>query len=213
MVRVKICGITRKEDALVALEAGAHALGLVFYPESPRYVDPEYARWLVPSLPPLVSWVGVFVNRSVEEMVVTARGVGLDTLQLHGDEEPRVCRACLVEGFKVIKAIRVASEKDLEWLDRYRGSVSAILLDTRVPGRYGGTGQTFHWRLAAKVGDVPVILAGGLTPDNVTQAIEEVHPWGVDVSSGVERTPGVKDHRLVELFVRRAIGLEVRSKR
>ncbi len=206
MIRVKICGITRPEDAMVAMEAGAHALGLVFHPLSPRYLEPQRAREMVASLPPLVSWVGVFVDRSVDEVLRVAEDVGLDTIQLHGHEGPRECGACREEGFRVIKAVRVASQRDLEGLEAYRGAVSAFLLDTKVPGRYGGTGRTFPWELVTKVEGVPIILAGGLNPGNVVRAIERAQPWGVDVSSGVEKAPGVKDHELVRLFVGRATG-------
>ncbi len=205
MVRVKICGITREEDALVALEAGAHALGLVFYPGSPRYVDPSRARGLVMGTPPLVSWVGVFVDEPGERVVSLARHIGLDTLQLHGAEPPDVCRACLEEGFRVVKALRVATERDLEGWEAYRGVVSALLLDTKVPGAYGGTGETFPWELARRVRGIPVILAGGLTPEKVAQAVEVARPWGVDVSSGVEVAPGIKDPEKVRSFVTNAM--------
>ena len=197
MVRVKICGITRKEDALAAMKAGVHALGLVFHPESPRFIAPYQAKEMIVSLPPLVSWVGVFVNQCVEVVLETARQVGLDTIQLHGEESPKACQYCLEKGFRVVKAIRVASDEDLKAVEKYRGVVSAILLDTRVTGKYGGTGRTFPWKLALQVKDIPIILAGGLNPENVAQAIAEVHPWGVDVSSGVETTPGIKDPMLI----------------
>ncbi len=201
MVRVKICGITRKEDALAAMEAGAHALGLVFYPKSPRYVEPQRARDLVGGLPPLVSWVGVFVDVPVEEMITTARMVGLDTLQLHGDESPQVCRTCREEGFRVIKALRLASRDDLKAGEDYRGVISALLLDTKVSGEYGGTGRSFPWELATEIRGIPVILAGGLNPENVAEAIKVARPWGVDVSSGVERAPGIKDHEKMRRFI------------
>ncbi len=209
MVRVKICGITRQEDALAAMRAGAHALGLVFYPQSPRFVSPSLAKRMISSLPPLVSWVGVFVDYPVEGAIETARQVGVDTIQLHGRVSPYECRYYLEKGFKVIRSVRVGSEEDLKGIEKYRGAVSAILLDTKIPGLYGGTGRTFPWELARLVEGFHVILAGGLNQDNVAQAIGEVRPWGVDVSSGVEKEPGIKDHRLMELFVRRV--MEVRG--
>lgn len=201
MVRVKTCGITRRDDALIAMEAGVHALGLVFHPESPRFIAPSQAREMILSLPPLVSWVGVFVNQYVEVVLETARQVGLDTIQLHGEESRQECHYCLEKGFRVVKAIRVASEEDLKVSEKYRGAVSAILLDTRVTGEYGGTGRTFPWKLALQVKDIPIILAGGLNPENVAQAIAKVHPWGVDVSSGVEMAPGLKDPMLIREFM------------
>ncbi len=213
MVRVKVCGITRREDALEAMKAGVHALGVVFQPESPRFVAPSQARRVIVSLPPMVSWVGVFVNQYVEAVLETAHQVGLDTLQLHGEESRHECHYFLEKGFRVIKAIRVASEKDLKILERYRGAVSAILLDTRVAGEYGGTGRTFPWKLARQVKDIPIILAGGLNPENVAQAIAEVHPWGVDASSGVEMAPGIKDPGLIREFMNNILGRRIEEKR
>jgi phosphoribosylanthranilate isomerase len=212
MVRVKTCGITRREDALVAMEAGVHALGLVFHPESPRFIAPSQARRMIVSLPPLVSWVGVFVNQYAGVVLETARQVGLDTLQLHGEESRQECHYCLEKGFRVIKAIRVALEKDLKVLEGYRGAVSAILLDTRVTGEYGGTGRTFPWKLARQVKDIPIILAGGLNPGNVAQAIAEVHPWGVDVSSGVEMAPGLKAPGLIREFMNNILRRRIEEK-
>jgi len=206
---VKICGITRKDDALVALLAGVHALGFVFYPGSPRCLVPEKARRLIYELPPLVSLVGVFVNTPSEEMVDVARYVGLDTLQLHGNEPPEACDYCRREGFRVIKAIRVREKRDLEIVESYRGVVSAFLLDTLVEGSYGGTGCAFPWALAREVGGVPVVLAGGLCPDNVKEAMDKVKPWAVDVSSGVEKEPGVKDHKLIKEFMERVLSWRV----
>jgi len=189
----------------MAMGAGAHALGLVFYPKSPRYVDPGRARELVEGVPPLVSWVGVFVDVPVEEMITVARKVGLDTLQLHGNEPPRVCRACRDEGLRVMKALRVCSPGDLKGWEEYREVVTALLLDARVPGEYGGTGQSFPWELAGQIQGVPVILAGGLNPENVARAIEVARPWGVDVSSGVEKAPGIKDPEKVRSFMKAVI--------
>lgn len=212
MVRVKICGITRKSDALIAMETGVHALGLVFHPKSPRFVPPPRAKEMIASLPPLVSWVGVFVNQPVEAVLETVRQVGLDTVQLHGEESRQECHYCLEKGFRVVKAIRVATEEDLKVSEEYRGAVSAILLDTRVTGEYGGTGRSFPWKLALQVKDIPIILAGGLNPENVAQAVAEVHPWGVDVSSGVEAAPGVKDPALIRAFMNNILKRDTEEK-
>ncbi|HAM72554.1 MAG TPA: phosphoribosylanthranilate isomerase [Verrucomicrobiales bacterium] len=197
-VRVKICGITSLRDAMVAVEAGADALGFVFYNKSPRHVTPAKAARIIRQLPPFVSRVGLFVNAPVEEIRSTADAAGLDTLQLHGDETPGFCH---LFSLPVLKAIRVESKASLRGLKAY--DVSAILLDAFVAGTRGGTGKTFDWRLAreAKANGTPVIVAGGLTPENVGEAVRRVSPYGVDVSSGVELAPGRKDARKVRAFI------------
>ena len=200
MVRVKICGITSRQDALHAARCGADALGFVFYPGSPRYVSPEQARGIIEELPPFVTTVGLFVNESPGDIRRIAEGCGLDVLQLHGDESPA---ACEIPPFRVMKAFRVKDERSLDGLPDYR--VSAFLLDAWVAGSYGGTGQSFNWDLAARIArDVPVVLAGGLDPDNVAQAVGAVRPYGVDVSSGVELAAGRKDPDKVAAFIRNA---------
>lgn len=203
MVRVKVCGIRRREEALACLESGVHALGLVFYPPSPRFIAPEEARRLVLGTPPLVAWVGVFVDEDPGKVLEVARFVGVDTVQLHGSEPPEWCEELMGEGLRVIKALRVSSREDLRGWEAYRGKASALLLDTKVPGVPGGSGRPFPWGLAREVQGMPVILAGGLTPENVGDAIREGRPYGVDVSSGVERSPGVKDPALIREFARR----------
>ncbi len=198
MVRVKICGITNIEDALHATACGADALGLVFYAKSPRAVSPELGRTIVASLPPLVSTVGLFVNEAPEKIRAVVDYCGLDVIQLHGDEGPD---RCSYSPRRVLKALRVKGEQSLVGLDEYL--VSALVLDAWRPESYGGTGHLCDWQLAQQVAARRrVILAGGLTPDNVAEAIRQVRPYGVDVSSGVESAPGRKDPDRVASFIR-----------
>lgn len=200
MVRVKICGITSLDDALVAVEAGADALGFVFHEQSPRHVTLDEAAGIIASLPPFIQTVGLFVNRPLEFVNETAVRCRLDLLQLHGDEPPEFCDA--VER-RVIKAFRVKDVTSLDPIKNYR--VAAHLLDAWSPTAYGGTGLTFNWDIAAAAKEFgPVILAGGLTPDNVRDAVETVQPYAVDVSGGVESSPGKKDGAKVREFIRRA---------
>ncbi len=200
VLRVKICGITRLEDALLATELGADALGFVFYPKSPRYIPPERVRRIIAKLPPYVTTVGVFVNETRETVAKIAEVTGLDLIQLHGEEPPEFCAYFAP---RVVKAFRVRKAEDLTTLREYRGLVRALLLDTFVPGVPGGTGKIFDWQLALKAREigVPIILAGGLTPENISQAVAKARPTGVDVSSGVESSPGIKDpQKLKALF-------------
>ena len=199
IVRSKICGITRVEDALIAAEAGADAIGLVFYGKSPRAVSVQQARAIVAALPPFVTTVGLFVNASRCELNEILDAVPLDALQFHGDELPADC-----EGFhrRWYKALRVKAGDDIRaQAARYAGA-SAILLDTFVAGVPGGTGEVFDWSLIPTDLPKPLILAGGLTPGNVRQAIAEVRPFAVDVSGGVELSKGIKDAASVHEFVR-----------
>ncbi len=201
MVRVKICGITNLEDALAAVEAGADALGFNFYPKSPRYIEPERARAIIERLPPFVTPVGVFVNEyDLEAMARAMARARLAVVQLHGDERPAFCRE-VAERWRVIKAVRVASERDLRGLADY--TVHALLLDAARPGAYGGTGERFDWELARHVAQfVPtLILAGGLSPENVAEAIRLVRPYAVDVCTGVEARPGKKDLERMRAFI------------
>lgn len=198
IVRSKICGITRVEDALVAAEAGADAIGLVFYPKSPRAVSIAQARAILSALPPFVTTVGLFVNASSCEINETLDAVPLDMLQFHGDETPAEC-----EGFHRpwYKALRVKPGDDIRLqAARYAGA-SAILLDTFVSGTPGGTGEVFDWSLIPADLTKPLILAGGLTCQNIQQALSEVRPFAVDVSGGVELSKGVKDAERVREFV------------
>ena len=199
MVRIKICGITNLEDARLAANLGAQALGFVFYPLSPRKVDPEVARAIIAQLPPLVLSVGVFVDEEAAIVRDLAARVGLDWLQLHGEESPEYCRSL---GRRVIKAFRIKDEASLAFLAPYQGAAQAFLLDTYSSGKVGGTGETFDWQLARQAREYgPIILAGGLTPENVARAIKIAQPQAVDVASGVEAAPGKKDpEKLKEFF-------------
>lgn len=206
MVRVKICGITSAGDAMAAVAAGADALGFNFFGPSPRYIEPERAHAIRVSLPPFVATVGVFVDEDPEKVNRICRDCGLQYAQLHGHESPR--RAARVKAAHVIKAIRVREEKDLKELGRY--DAAAYLLDAYVPNLPGGTGQTFDWELARRAASRgKVILAGGLTPDNVAVAVAAARPYAVDVASGVEEEPGVKSRKLVTNFVRAAKSVEL----
>ncbi len=189
-VRVKICGITTIEDAEAAVRFGADAIGFIFYDKSPRSVSPEKAGEIIGHLPPFVTRVGVFVNPTEDFVRETIDSIGLDRVQLHGDESPAFCQAF---GDRVIKAIRVKDADTLKVLSTYR--VKTFLLDTYAPDSYGGTGQSFDWGWAVKAKEYGrIILSGGLTPENITEAIRSVNPYGVDISSGVEESPGKKDH-------------------
>jgi phosphoribosylanthranilate isomerase len=199
---VKVCGITRPEDGLLAAQAGADAVGFVFYPMSPRRIEPERAAAIARELPPLVARVGVFVNASRDEMARVADEVGLDVLQLHGDESPAA-----LDGLprRALKAVRVGKGFTAEDALRYPGA-AGVVVDTRLIGETvmpGGTGTPFDWTLVRGLRDQVgfLMLAGGLTPDNVAGAISEVHPHAVDVSSGVERLPGRKEPERVKAFV------------
>ncbi|RMQ40380.1 N-anthranilate isomerase [Pseudomonas cichorii] len=197
-VRSKICGITRIEDALAAVEAGADAIGLVFYPPSPRAVTVQQARAIIAALPPFVTTVGLFVNASRCELQETLEAVPLDLLQFHGDETPEEC-----EGYHrpYIKALRVRAGDDIATTCRAYGTASGVLLDAYVAGVPGGTGETFDWALIPDNLGKPVILAGGLTSANVAQAIAQVRPYAVDVSGGVEKSRGIKDRDKILAFM------------
>lgn len=200
MTKVKICGITNFDDALAAVEFGADAIGFVFVPNTPRYIEPAKASEIIARLPPFVTTVGLFVNDSQEHIKQIADQCKLSVLQLHGQESPDFC---LQFNRKVIKAFRIKDKESLTGLPKY--TVSAYLLDTYIKGAMGGTGITFDWRLASDAKKYGlVILAGGLNPENVTKAIQQVHPYGVDVSSGVEAEPGKKDHSKMKDFVEAA---------
>jgi phosphoribosylanthranilate isomerase len=202
--RVKICGVTRVEDARLAWAAGADALGLNFYPRSPRYVTSETAAALARTRPALGAVVGVFVNESPDVIRNRVRECGLTSVQLHGDEPPEACSGF---GVPVIKALRVRGPEDVERARTYvgAGDVAALLLDGAAPG-YGGGGVGFDWSLVARLADagVPVLVAGGLNPANVQEAVRATRPYGVDVASGVEVSPGIKDADAVRAFVRAA---------
>ncbi|MBU0900524.1 phosphoribosylanthranilate isomerase [Pseudomonas sp. MIL19] len=198
VVRSKICGITRIEDALAAVEAGADAIGLVFYAKSPRAVTVQQARAIISALPPFVTSVGLFVNASRCELGELLDAVPIDLLQFHGDESPADC-----DGYHrpYIKALRVKPGDDIAAQVALYKNASGVLLDTYVPGIPGGTGEAFDWSLVPEGLSKPVILAGGLTAANVAQAITRVRPYAVDVSGGVELTKGIKDAEKIRAFM------------
>ena len=198
--RTKVCGITRVEDAVAAAEAGADALGLVFFAGSPRCVGIEQARVIRASVPPFVTVVGLFVNPGVDEVNAVLAEVALDILQFHGDERPEFCREFRVP---YIKAIRVRSAAAaLPEAEAHRETAQGLLLDAWDEQRFGGTGQSFDWREVAQLaGTARIILAGGLRPGNVAEAIRIAQPWAVDVSSGVEEAPGLKSSSLIRQFI------------
>ena len=210
MACVKICGITNLDDARAAAEAGADLLGFVFHPPSPRYLPPAQAGEIVARLRAMpetaaVRCVGVFVDRCAEHICAVAARCGLDAVQLHGNESAQLVAALMARGLDVIKAVRVRDAASLSALAAYRAS--AYLLDTYVAGQPGGTGRAFDWALAARAREYGrIILAGGLTPENVAHALRAAHPWGVDVSSGVEAAPGRKDYERLRRFVAAAKG-------
>lgn len=195
---VKICGITRTEDGIAAARCGAHAIGLVFHAGSPRNVTPEQARAIVQVLPPFVTPVGLFVDAAMERVRETLARVPLQLLQFHGDESAEYCAAFRLP---YVKAVRVDEQVDLVKCAQTYREAKGLLLDAYVPGVHGGTGTAFDWRLIPANLPLPVILSGGLTPDNVVAAVRAVRPWAVDVSSGVEAGKGVKDHAKIAAFI------------
>jgi len=197
--RVKICGITRPEDALEAIRHGADAIGLVFYPQSPRYVTPLQAAEIVKKIPAFITVVGLFVNAEASEISDILSAVHLDLLQFHGDETPMQCRQF---SRPYMKAIRVKSDTNLVQYAADYADAKALLLDAFAEGVPGGTGQVFDWNLIPSNLSVPVVLAGGLNADNVTQAIQKVRPYAVDVSGGVEASKGIKDAAKIAAFMR-----------
>jgi len=207
MAHVKVCGITRVEDAELAASLDAWAIGFILWPGSKRFCDPAVATGIARAVRRRVELVGVFVNPALDEVVRAVDTIGLSHVQLHGDEGPSFCSAVAQRtGARVIKAVRIASGADIQAVERFHTDLH--LLDSAVTGSYGGSGRTWDWRLAAhRHSSVPAILAGGLDPENVAAGIAAVRPWGVDVSSGVEASPGVKDPARVEAFVAAARGV------
>jgi len=198
-LKVKICGITRKQDALNAVSAGVHALGFIFYSGSQRYIDPSKAREIIRILPPFVSPVGVFVNESREAIDEIARQTGIQFLQLSGDERPE---DCLGLHKPVIKSFRIRSVEDVGIVESY--TICAALLDGAPEGMYGGSGKLADFETAKAIKHIcPLILAGGLNPDNVVVAVNEVRPYAIDVNSGVEHEPGIKDLVKIRLLFER----------
>lgn len=206
--RIKICGLTRTEDVQAAVEAGADALGFVFYPNSPRYVAPHVARELIAAVPPFVSTVGLFVNAQEQEVVQIVSETGISLLQFHGDESAENCaRIAAAVNLPFIRAFRVkpdANSQDLiQYEKQYRAAssyFSGLLLDTYTDA-YGGTGKVFNWSLISKEIAPQVVLSGGLSEQNVAGAIQRVRPYAVDVSSGVESSKGIKDAEKIRAFI------------
>ncbi|MEZ0233265.1 MAG: phosphoribosylanthranilate isomerase [Methylophilaceae bacterium] len=197
--RVKICGITRSEDALTAIEQGCDAIGLVFYDKSPRYVSIKQAAAIAADIPAFISVVGLFVDASVEEIRAVTSVLRLDLLQLHGDETPAECRQY---GLPYMKAIRIKPSTNLVQCAADYSDAKALLLDTYAEGVPGGTGQVFDWKIIPANLAKPIVLAGGLNADNVEMAIRQVKPYAVDVSGGVEITKGIKDAAKIAAFMR-----------
>jgi phosphoribosylanthranilate isomerase len=214
MVRVKFCGLTNLEDAAAAVELGADLLGFNFYPKSPRYISAQTCRSIVQELAVTVAtsgrpvqFVGVFVNQPPQEVTAILQDCGLDLAQLSGDETAEDLQRIGPAAFKAIRLGRDTSLEEAIQAIPPRHSAPSFLVDAGVPGQYGGTGQVADWKQARLVaGYFPLLLAGGLTPENVAQAIAEVQPWGVDVASGIESAPGRKDARLMEWFMEAAKG-------
>jgi phosphoribosylanthranilate isomerase len=204
MTKIKICGITNLEDALMATETGADAVGFIFSNVSQRKISPDRAAQIINKLPPFVQSVGVFVNQSAEEINKIVRKTNVDLIQLHGNESPTFCQNF---NNKVIKAIHVKKKTDLFKMTEYK--VAAFLLDSKVEGKFGGTGQTFNWDLAVEAKKLgPVILSGGLNTENVSEAVTHVQPYAVDVASGVEVEPGIKDPDKLIAFVKAVRNLD-----
>lgn len=203
-IRINVCGITRQEDALCAASAGVDALGFIFHRKSPRYIAPEEARQIIDQLPPFIDTVGVFVDRQLEEVEEIIHYCRLGYVQLHGEESPKFCERLVrfVSPCQIIKAFRVGPHTSAEEFEEYAPYVRAFLLDTYDKEMAGGTGRSFDWSLIDKLRLArPYILAGGLSADNIGAALQAGKARGVDVNSGVEISPGIKDHRLVRDFV------------
>ena len=210
MTRTKICGITRVEDAQAVARSGADALGLVFYAKSPRHVTVPQAVQLMQAIPPFVTVVGLFVNPSADEVRNVLSYVALDVLQFHGEEEPEFCAQF---GRPYLKAIRVRDGVDLVQCAALYADAQGLLLDAYIEGTHGGTGESFDWRLIPHDLPLPVILSGGLHPGNVAEAIRQVRPYAVDVSSGVEAAKGIKDAAKVAAFINEVKRIDVQLSR
>lgn len=203
MVRVKVCGITRREDALYAVEQGASAIGFIFYRQSERYISPVKAANIVKDLPPFVGRIGVFVDMNLQGIINIIRRTGLSAVQLHGLESHQFCYELRsISSIPIIKAFRIKDKESIERIEAYSYAVNAFLLDTYKPDLQGGTGETFDWNLAlqAQRYEKPIILSGGLNVDNVIDAYRFVVPYALDVNSGLETMPGIKDHTKIKEF-------------
>lgn len=198
--RVKICGFTRAEDGVIAAGLGVDAIGLVFYPPSPRNVSIEQAVAIVKALPAFVSVVGLFVDAEPDFINQVLQQVSIDCLQFHGDESPDACR---LYGKPYLKAIRMKPDTNLTELAEHYADAAGLLLDAYHPGLQGGTGSGFDWELIKHQGGLPIILAGGLTPENAALAVQQVRPYALDVSSGVESAKGIKDAAKMAEFIKK----------
>ena len=196
IVKVKICGLTNYDDAAAAVEMGADMLGFNFYEKSPRYIQPEKALEIIDKIPAFVDTVGVFVNASLEQIHKTINLCQLNWVQLHGDESPKFCQVLLTYNIKTMKAIRIRGPEDIKKAEQY--FTDAILLDAYDPQKYGGTGLTFDWNIVGHIGK-RIFLAGGINPDNVVAAVE-LGVYGIDICSGIEKSPGVKDHKKMKMI-------------
>ncbi len=197
MIKIKICGITNLDDAMAAADAGADALGFNFYKKSPRYIEPEKAAEIISQLPPFILPVAIFVNEREDRIREILSGTCIQGVQFHGDETPEFCQRF---GNRVIKAFQVKDKESLKTMAHYR--VAAYLLDSYRDGLRGGTGATFDWHLAIVAKTFGrIILAGGLTPENVAEAVKLVQPYGIDVAGGVEKEKGIKDHAKLKKFI------------
>lgn len=201
MAKIKICGITRFEDAQLAASLGAWAVGFIFVKESARYISAQNVFEITSKLPEKIEKIGVFVNSTLESVVQCAKIANLSMVQLHGEESAQYCLELKNKlDLPIIKAFRVKSKDDIEQIEQYKDIVSFILLDSYSEKEHGGTGMVFDWNLAlqAKGLDIPLILAGGISPKNINEALEQVSPFAVDISSGVEKEKGIKDHELLK---------------
>ena len=203
-VRIKMCGTTRRQDADAAVELGVDALGFIFAEKSPRYVTPGFAASLIDTLPPFVSRVGVFVDASLDQVKEIVTSAGLTQVQLHGKESADFCAELKKwnRSLVVCKAFLVGTDSSIPDFSSYLDSIDCLLFDTYVKGLDGGTGQSFDWRALTGLNlNVPMILAGGLNPGNVAEAIKSARPYAIDINSGVEKSPGVKNHELLAQLV------------
>ena len=198
ITKVKFCGITNLQDAISAAELGADALGFVFYPKSPRFISPKNAKEIIKKLPPFISMVGLFVNQSKSEVEEVIKDCPLNLLQFHGDENESFCKQY---NLPYIKAITMKSDVDLLKCIQEYNSAKALLLDTFSKVARGGSGEVFDWKMIPPNTLKPIIVAGGLTPDNVQTLLEVISPYGVDVSSGIEINKGLKDYKLMKKFI------------
>ena len=198
MTKIKICGITNLKDARAAVKLGVDYLGFIFYPKSPRYIKPEKASNIIRQLPKKIKTVGVFVDEGVGAVKKIAEITGIKLLQLHGDESQAYCKKFKMP---IIKAFRIKDNFDIDRIKKY--NVNFFLIDTYSPSKFGGTGKIFDWVIASRLNRFRknIFLSGGLNPENVALAIKKIHPFAVDVSSGVERAPGKKDNKLMKKFV------------